>query len=111
MQATSNSTLVPLRFVALAIAGGDIDNADNNESVIWDSVTKTATIMFNDKAIKFTANSDTMIIDDTPQIMENGVKAEITNGRMFVPFRVLGNALGVYVEWELNTKTAGYKIK
>lgn len=111
IQAISNSTLVPLRFVALAIACGDIDDADNNESIIWDSVTKTATIIFDGKTIEFTAESDTMVIDGKLQTMENGVKAEITDGRMFVPFRALGNALDVNVEWEPNTKTAVYKIK
>lgn len=111
IQSVSNSTLVPLRFVALAIACGDIDDADNNESIIWDSVTKTATIIFDGKTIEFTAESDTMVIDGKLQTMENGVKAEITDGRMFVPFRALGNALDVNVEWEPNTKTAVYKIK
>lgn len=111
IQSVSNSTLVPLRFVALAIADGDIDDADNNESIIWDSVTKTATIIFDGKTIEFTAESDTMVIDGKLQTMENGVKAEITDGRMFVPFRALGNALDVNVEWEPNTKTAVYKIK
>lgn len=30
---------------------------------------------------------------------------------MFVPFRALGNALGVDVEWDADTKTAIYSIK
>ena len=29
--------------------------------------------------------------------MENGVKAEIKDSRMYIPFRALGNALGAYV--------------
>ncbi|MDO4299896.1 MAG: stalk domain-containing protein [Clostridia bacterium] len=111
IQASSNSTLVPLRFVALAIAGGDVDDADNSDSIVWNSAAKTATIIFDGKKIEFTANSENMVIDGKTQLMENGVKAEITDGRMFVPFRALGNALGVSVQWDASTKTAVYKIK
>lgn len=50
-----------------------------------------------------------MVIDGVSQIMDNSVQAEITDGRMFVPFRALGNALGVDVEWDTDTKTAIYK--
>lgn len=111
IQSSSNSTLVPLRFVALAIADGNIDDADNSENILWDNVSKTATIIFGNKTIKFTAGSNTMVIDGKSQIMDNGVKAEIKEGRMFVPFRALGNALGVDVEWDADTKTATYSTK
>lgn len=111
IQAESNSTLVPLRFVALAIAGGDVSNADNSENISWDAETKTATVTAGSKVIKFTAGSDTMIVDGKSIVMENGVKAEITDGRMYVPFRALGNALGVNVDWDADTKTAIYKNK
>lgn len=111
IQASSNSTLVPLRFVALAIAGGDVNDADNSKNIMWDAVTKTATISYNKNTIKFTAGSADMIINSKAQLMEKGVKAEIVDGRMFVPFRALGNALGVSVDWDAKTKTAIYKIK
>ncbi len=52
-----------------------------------------------------------MIVNGKSIVMENGVKAEITDGRMFVPFRALGNALGVNVDWDADTKTAIYKNK
>lgn len=111
IQSESNSTLVPLRFVALAIAGGDVENADSSESIVWDAVTKTAKITFDGKTIEFTAGSNAMVVDGRSQIMDNGVKAEITEGRMFVPFRALGNALGVSVEWDSDTKTAVYSVR
>ena len=49
-----------------------------------------------------------MVIDGTAITMENGVKAEIVDGRMFVPFRALGTALGVPVSWDAETRTAIY---
>lgn len=52
-----------------------------------------------------------MIVDGTPVTMDNGVKAEITDGRMYIPFRALGEALGVEVDWDANTKTAIYEAK
>ena len=40
------------------------------------------------------------------RIIPNGVIPEIKNGRMFVPFRVLGEALGAEVNWIAESKTA-----
>ena len=111
IQPESSSTLVPLRFAAIAISGGDIENADNSSTVGWDADTKTASITAGGKVIKFTAGSELMYIGNTPIVMENGVKAEIKDGRMFIPFRALGTALGVNVDWDAETKTAIYSVK
>jgi hypothetical protein len=106
IQRSSMSTMVPLRFASLAIMGDY--NSDNN--IMWDAGTKTATILFADgnsqKIIQFTAGSSQIVIDGKTTEIENGVKAEITDGRMFIPFRALGNALGVKVDWDSETKTA-----
>ena len=108
IQAESQSTLVPLRFVALAIAGGNVADADNSDAIVWNAVDKSATIFAGNRVIVFQAGSDIMVVDNTPQLMDNGVKAEITDGRMYVPFRALGKALGVDVDWDANTKTAKF---
>lgn len=117
IQASSNSTMVPLRFVSLAI-GVDSENAnsaDDSSKVMWDANTKTATVLYaagnGQKIIQFTAGSNTMVIDGTAVPMDNGVVAEITNDRMFVPFRALGQALGVPVTWDADTRTAIYNQK
>ncbi len=109
IQASSNSTLVPLRFVAIAILGDDIENADNSSIIGWNAATKTASITANGNVIQFTANSNIMNINGNSVSMDNGVIAEITDGRMYIPFRALGNALGVDVDWDSDTKTAIYK--
>ncbi len=109
IQTSSSSTLVPLRFVAIAILGDDIENADDSSIIGWNAATKTASITANGNVIQFTANSNIMNINGNPVAMDNGVIAEITDGRMYIPFRALGNALGVDVDWDSDTKTAIYK--
>lgn len=52
-----------------------------------------------------------MTIDGKPTTMDNGAKAEITNSRMFISFRALGNTLDVNVDWDADTNTAVYKAK
>ncbi|GEM_PF-3253264 len=114
IQEESDSTLVPLRFVAIAITEGSVESvqqADSSEIVSWDADTKTATIKAMGKVVKFTAGSDIMVVGTDTRVMDNGVVAEITNDRMYVPFRALGNALGVKVEWDEATRTAIYLAK
>ena len=105
IQPSSNSGLVPLRFVTVALGSDNISS-----KVEWDANSKTVVIYygsgFKQKIIQFQADSNIMVVDGKKINMENGVKAELKDGRMFVPFRMLGNALGVSVDWDSNTKTA-----
>lgn len=117
IQASSNSTMVPLRFVAVALGvdPASISDPDKSSKVTWDANTKTVTIYYGagtgQKIVQFTAGSNNMSVDGTIIPMENGVTAEIKDGRMFVPFRALGNALGVNVSWDADTKTATYSAE
>lgn len=108
IQTSSNSTMVPLRFVAIAITGGNVEEADTNNTVSWNAVTKQATINKNGVTIVFTAGSNTAVINGVETSMNYGVTAEIRDDRMFVPFRIIGESLGADVEWDANTKTAYY---
>ncbi|MDR2650679.1 MAG: copper amine oxidase N-terminal domain-containing protein [Clostridiales bacterium] len=107
---TSNSTMVPVRFVANAFGLG-------NDQIIWNDISKTTTIDAPDKVIEFTLNSSTMKVNGSPvkMLSPDGkeVKAEIKtvngSGRMYLPFRVLGEGLGVSVDWDSQTRTAIYK--
>lgn len=117
IQANGN-TMVPLRFVTVALTGGDassVDAAQNSDKVSWDATTKTVTIFYgagiNQKIIQFKIGSPNMIVDGNSVPMENGAKAEIQNGRTFVPFRSLGQALGIPVSWDATTKTAVFNSK
>ncbi|MCD8158499.1 MAG: InlB B-repeat-containing protein [Clostridiales bacterium] len=108
IQSESSSTLVPLRFVAVAVYGDEVDDADSSDIVAWDSATKTVSITVGNDLISFTAGSEYMSVNGKDVLMSNGVKAEITDGRMFIPFRALGEALGVEVDWDSTAKTAIY---
>lgn len=117
IQASSNSTMVPLRFVSVAL-GVDVDSVENPDAsskISYDANTKTATIYYGSgtgqKIIQFQAGSNIMKVDGNQVPMEYGVVAEITDSRMFVPFRALGQALGVAVDWDADTRTATYNQK
>lgn len=108
IQSESSSTLVPLRFAALAILQQDIDKADTSSIISWDTSTKTASITYSGNTIKFTSGSAYMTVNGEQILMANGAKAEIKDGRIYIPFRALGEALGVKVSWDSTTKTAIY---
>lgn len=114
IQPESSSTLVPLRFISVVLSGDKTtaDKADESNRVSWDNIGKTATIYVgegtNQRIIQFTAGSDKMMINGTSIAMDNNVKAEIKEDRMYVPFRALGNALGVSVSWDADLRMAVY---
>lgn len=114
IQTSSNSTMVPLRVVALALGvdSANASNPDETNAVNWDANSKTATIVYGQGStktvIQFQAGSGVMTVNGSQITMQNGVTAEITDGRMFVPFRALGQAFGVSVSWNADTKTAVY---
>lgn len=108
IQATSNSTMVPLRFVAIAISGGSVESADTSDIITWDAVAKTATITAGTNTVVFTAGARTYVVNGNTLNISNQAVAEIVDGRMFVPFRTIGEALGAEVSWDAATKTAMY---
>lgn len=108
IQTSSSSTLVPLRFVAIALLGDNVMNADTSNLISWNAQSKTATIFVNNNAVSFTAGSPYMIINGNSRLMENSVRAEIVDSRMYIPFRALGTAMNVKVDWDSETKTAIY---
>ena len=62
IQATTNSTLVPLRVVAVALNGGDIESADECSNIAFDAESKTATIIYQGKIVQFQAGSAYMVV-------------------------------------------------
>ncbi len=110
IQTASSSVMVPLRFAAVALMGDDPEAADASSLIGWDPETKTAFIYVGNKTISFTSESYEMTVDGRTSVMENGVKAEIKDGRIYIPFRALGSALGVKTDWDGETKTASYSV-
>lgn len=107
----NGSLMVPLRMVALAVCGDDLSQADSSSAVKWDTDLKKASITTHGGIIEFTAGSNTMTVSGTSSAMSNGAAAEITNDRMYVPFRALGEALGADVNWDEASMTAVYTIE
>ena len=101
----SNSTMVPVRFIANAL--GLPDNA-----VSWDPATRTATVDANNRIIQFQVGSTYYTVNGTPvpMVSPDGlpVAMEITGDRAFVPFRALGDAFNIPVNWIPETNSAEY---
>lgn len=107
IQQASASAMIPLRAVSIALSDG-YNGTGSNNIVSWDSVTKTAIINCKGKKLEFRANADYVISDGKKVTMNNGVYSEITEGRMFVPFRALGEAFGIKVNWDSESWTASF---
>lgn len=101
----SNSTMVPVRFISNAFG-------ISNDQVIWDNGKKTVTIVSPIQIVQFTAGSSTMLLDGSAVTMYSPdnleVMAEIVGDRCYVPFRAMGQAFGISVEWDDATQSAIY---
>lgn len=87
-------TLIPLRSIFESL-GYEIE---------WVAETKTAILKKSDSSVEITANNDTMIVDgDMAYTLD--VPAQIINGSMMLPLRAIGEASGLKVGWDNNTKT------
>ncbi|MDE6182147.1 MAG: copper amine oxidase N-terminal domain-containing protein [Eubacteriales bacterium] len=111
IQKESSSTMIPLRFVAIALG---IDEND----ISFDTVTKTITIIDKkySNEIKFFVNSNEYYFNRYISSRENGPIVEIKNGRTFIPLITLKDAFNtidrnVYTDWEPTTKTAIIKFE
>jgi hypothetical protein len=106
----SHSTMVPIRFVANAFG------LRNDNQIVWDDSTKTVTIIAPSRTIQFTAAKSSMIVngvsitmvspDNLPVVAE--IKGDAGHERMYIPFRALGQAFGIPVDWDEATQTAIY---
>ena len=91
-------TMLPLRAVAVALG-------INENNVLWDQSTRTATVMYGSKIINMTYGQKVVYVNGA--MIPATAAVEITNDRMFLGLRDLGNALGVTdIAWDGATKTA-----
>jgi len=86
-----NHTLVPVR--ALASIGA---------TFAWDPATRTATFQLAGNVVKVTIGKSTAIVNDKATPMP--IAAEIVNGRTMVPFRFVGQSLGLRVDYLAATR-------
>lgn len=101
IQEKTNSTMIPLRFVANAL-----DVPESN--IKFDATTKTVTITKESDVVEFKVNSGKYKKNGSTITSNSSVEpiVEIKNGRTFVPFRTLAEAFNLEIEWEGSTKTA-----
>ena len=91
-------TMLPLRAVAVALG-------INSNNVLWDQTSRTATVMYGSKIINMTYGQKVVYVNGA--MIPATAAVEITNDRMFLGLRDLGNALGVTdITWDAATKTA-----
>ena len=91
-------TMLPLRAVAVALG-------INSNNVLWDQTTRTATVMYGSKIINMTYGQKVVYVNGA--MIPATAAVEITNDRMFLGLRDLGNALGVTdITWDGATRTA-----
>ncbi len=95
--------MVPLRSAALAVWGLDVERGDESSAVVWDGVNKKAVVSYNGTYAEFRAGSSAVNVNGS--VIEAGTSAEIKEGRMYVPFRAVGEALGVDVVWISESKS------
>lgn len=86
-------TLIPLRGIFEKL-GYEIG---------WDGDTKTATFVKELTIVKVTENAHQLTVGG--KAFELDVPAQIINGSMMLPLRAVGEATGLYVDWDSETKT------
>ena len=93
-------TMVPLAYVAEAF-GVPRTNVLFNKGVV--------TIIAGEKVLQFTVGSDVMTVNGSPIAMD--AKAEIKEGRTYIPMKFVGAALGVSATWDGASQTASFSNK
>jgi hypothetical protein len=68
---------------------------DEYSNLIWDGDTKTVSIIYKGKLVKFTSGANVMSIDGEEYELDEEQTAEIVNDRMYVPLGVLCRSLDI----------------
>ena len=91
----NDRTLVPLRFVSEEIGA----------EVIWDGEMRSVRVKKGDKDILFWIGSHLLDYGNGESYGISDVAPKIINDRTYVPLRLIGNALGIGVDWDGNQRT------
>lgn len=92
-------TLIPLRGVFEKLG----------YEITWDGETKTASFVKDDTVVKVMVNSSEFTVNDETKTLD--VPAQVINGSMMLPLRAIGEAAGLEVDWDGDTKTVDLKSK
>ena len=88
-----NRTLIPVRAIVEGLGA----------EVTWNQDTQTVTIVKDDKEIKLTLGSYTILVNDEEQ--EIDVPAQLLSNRTYVPLRFLIHNFGLNIKWDDDTQT------
>ncbi|CAB3395528.1 copper amine oxidase N-terminal domain-containing protein [Kyrpidia spormannii] len=89
--------MLPVRFVANALGVTD-------DHIIWNGADQSVTIFKGNTVAKMTVGSNTMVVNGVAVQMD--VAPELYNdGRVMLPIRWIGQALGAQLTWDQNTQT------
>jgi len=69
----------------------------------WDANTKTATLNKDNKSISIQTGADSFSVNGVGKELD--VPAQILNGSLMLPLRAIGEAAGLSVVWDSNSKT------
>lgn len=86
-------TLIPLRGVFEQLG----------YEISWDNESKTATFVKDETTVKVSVNSKSFTVNDSDVALD--VPAQIVNGSMMLPLRAIGEATGLDVDWDGESKT------
>ncbi len=91
----NDRTLVPVRFVTESI-GGKVD---------WDGSNRVVTLTKGSKKVTLQIDSFLVSYNDGESFELSDVAPVIINDRTYVPVRLVSNALGLFVDWDHDTRT------
>ena len=86
-------TLIPLRGVFEKLG----------YEITWDAQSKTAVFVKEGTEVKVTVNADSFTVNGEENVLD--VPAQIINGSMMLPLRAVGEAAGLDVSWDGESKT------
>jgi hypothetical protein len=95
----NNRTMLPVRYVGYALGL-------TAQNLHWDEPTRTVTIFNNFNEIRFTIDSDVLLINGEPQVMDTA--ALLTDGYAYLPVRFLAEAMDVHFDWDDETATVHF---
>jgi len=103
------TTLLPLKAVS-----DSLNVLKNSSQVNWNSAEKKATVCYTDengekKEIVFIPESKNYTINGEVCLMQGSVPV-IKNSRIFIPLRVLAEAMGLKIDWNENSKEITIKL-
>lgn len=88
-------TLVPIRFISESLGA----------TVTWDNDERSVTVIKGDRSAFLRIGSYLAVYNDGALYQLSDVAPKIINNLTYVPLRLLGNALGIGIDWDDGSRT------